>query len=247
MKRSWKIALLGVAAAAVAVTAAYAAGGESDPLVTLSYLKNIFTGQVQTMVDETVANSDAQLKNDLDKAISDWDARVKSAIDSAETGVGQGSALFKSVSFGKGQSLKCAAGAELVLRSGSAVANADLLDQTDGTALTKGQALKANHLYLVLTACSVTVPEAALTGTVNNGPLNVRAGAGTSRAVARSVSTVRAASRSWSTAVGSTSSRSSTCRKRARSASISSTTRARRSLRACAASSPASAEAKKCR
>ena len=180
MKRSWKIALLGVAAAAVAVTAAYAAGGESDPLVTLSYLKNIFAGQVQTMVDETVANSDAQLKNDLDKAISDWDARVKSAIDSAETGVGQGSALFKSVSFGKGQSLKCAAGAELVLRSGSAVANADLLDQTDGTALTKGQALKANHLYLVLTACSVTVPEAALTGTVNNGPLNVRAGAGSS-------------------------------------------------------------------
>ena len=178
MKRSWKFALLGVAAAAAVATAAYAAGGESDPLITLSYLKNVFTGQVQTMVDETVANSDTQLKNDLDQAISDWDAKVKSAISGIETGAGQGSVLFKSVSCSKGQSLKCAAGAELVIRSGSAVADADLLDQTDGVTLAKGQTLRANHLYLAITACTVTVPEAPLTGTVNDGPLNVRAGAG---------------------------------------------------------------------
>ena len=178
MKRSWKFVLLWAAAAAAVATAAFAAGGEGDPLITLSYLKNVFTGQVQTMVDETVSKRDAQLKNDMDQAISDWETRIKGVIAGIEAGAEQESVLFKSVSFGKGQSLKCAAGTELVIRSGSAAADADLLDQTDGVTLAKGETLKADHLYLAVSACIVSLPEAPLTGTVNDGPLNVRTGAG---------------------------------------------------------------------
>lgn len=181
MKKRGKFVLLGIAIAAVAVTAAYAAGDESDPLVTLSYLKNVFTAQVQTLVDQTVSESDAQLKGELDQAIADWDGKIREAMDSmASTGSEQSSALFKSVTFGQGQGLKCAAGTEIVVRSGSAAADADLLDQTDGVTLTKGQNLKAGHLYLAVSACTITVPESLLTGTVNDGPLNLRDGAGSS-------------------------------------------------------------------
>lgn len=181
MKRKMKFVLLGIAAAVAAVTAAYAAGDENDPLVTLSYLKNVFTAQVQALVDQTVSESDAQIKGELDQAIADWDGKVREAMDAMEpAGSEQGSALFKAVSFAQSQSLKCAAGTELVVRSGSAVADTDLLDQTDGVTLSRGQTLKAGHLYLAVSACIITVPESQLTGAVNAGPLNLREGPGSS-------------------------------------------------------------------
>lgn len=180
MKRRGKLILLVLCAAAVA-TGAYAAGGQDDPLVTLSYLKNVFTGQVETMVDQKLADSGAQVKSELEQSITDWDSKVSQAIDAAETGSGERErALFQSVSLEKGRKLKCPAGIELVLRSGSAAADAALLDQTDGTVLEKGQSLKTNHLYYAESACTLTIPADKLTGTVNAGPLNVRSGAGSS-------------------------------------------------------------------
>lgn len=180
MKRRGKLILLVLCAAAVA-TGAYAAGGQDDPLVTLSYLKNVFTGQVEAMVDQKLEDSGAQVKSELEQSIADWDSKVSQAIDEAETGSGeQGRALFQGVSLERGRKLKCPAGTELILRSGAAAADTALLDQTDGTVLEKGQSLKTNHLYYAESACTLTVSENKLTGTVNAGPLNVRSGAGSS-------------------------------------------------------------------
>ena len=55
----------------------------------------------------------------------------------------------------------------------------ELIDQTDGSALAAGKALKANHLYYAVKGGTLSAPSVELTGVVNAGPLNVRAGAGT--------------------------------------------------------------------
>ena len=182
MKRKWKVGLVALCAVILCtVIYAAAAGSESDPLITLGYLKNIFTPQITATVDEAVAAGQEQNKSDLDAAIADWDAQVSEAVKNAGNNSSSSSApaTFASVSMAEGKSMTVQAGCEIIVRSGSPVCSGDLIDQTDGTTLKAGSALKANHLYLASAQCKVSVPTSTVTGVVNAGPLNVRAGAGT--------------------------------------------------------------------
>ena len=81
MKRKWKIGVLAVCAA-VALTGVFAAaaGSENDPLVTLSYLQNIFTPKVQSMVDESVTKDREQIKTDVDATIQEWEVKINQAV-----------------------------------------------------------------------------------------------------------------------------------------------------------------------
>lgn len=180
LKRTWKIAAVGVCAAVVLTVAfAAAAGSEGDPLITLGYLKNIFTPQVQTMVDDAVAAGQEQNKTDLDAAIQQWDATVKDAVENAaSTIVGEEPASFAAVTISEGKTITILPGCEVIVRSGAPVCSAALIDETNGTTLAAGKTLSANHLYLATEPCTFSVPAAQLTGTINAGPLNVRAGAG---------------------------------------------------------------------
>lgn len=179
MKRKWKIGLAVLCVVGLATVAyAAAAGGPEDPLVTLSYLKGVFTGQVQEMVDSTVDANREQVKNDLDQAIRDWDAQVSAAIEQVDTGNG-GDAQFTSLTLRPGQTLSLKAGSEVIVTSGSASADAALVNESAGSTLSAGSALAVNHLYLAGSNCAVTVCAAQRTGTVKEGPLNVRSGAGT--------------------------------------------------------------------
>lgn len=185
MKRKWKIAITALCAT-VALTAVYAAaaGSQDDPLITLSYLKNIFTPQVQTMVDDAVAANTEQNQADLEAAIQAWDEKVSQAVEDAQNSSQAGeSASFASVSLASGKTVSLQAGCEIIVRSGSPVCSGPLIDQTSGSVLAAGSAMTANHLYLASDACTVSVPSAAVTGTVNAGPLNVRAGAGSSYSI----------------------------------------------------------------
>ena len=184
MKRKWKITLAAVCAA-VALTVAYAAaaaGSEGDPLITLSYLKNIFTPQVQTMVDQAVEAGKAQNKADLDSAIQAWDAEIGQAVqDALNAQVKEEPASFAPVSMADGKTVSVESGCEIIVRSGKPVCSADLIDQTDGTVLKAGGELKANHLYLAVEDCKFSIPTPVVTGVVTASPsLSVRAGAGTS-------------------------------------------------------------------
>lgn len=180
MKRKWKIA---AAAACVLflVTVAYAAtaGSQSDPLVTLSYLNNVFTGKVETMVDQAVSDRQTQIKGELDQAIQTWDTEIRNALGSSSGG---GSA-FAVVALNQGQTLVGSAGCEIILRSGSAAWTSDsgqgLMDVTAGGAAVSSQALAANHLYLAVGSGKVT-PASQNTGTVNTSKLYVRSGPGSS-------------------------------------------------------------------
>ena len=183
MKRKWKIVLAAVCAVVV-LTAAYAAaaaGSENDPLITLSYLRNIFTPEVQTMVDEAVDAGAAQNKADLDAAIQDWDAEVDQAVqDALNSQQKEEPASFEPVSMADGKTISVKAGCEIILRSGKPVCSVDLIDQTDGTVLKAGDTLKVNHLYLTTEAGKFSIPTPVVTGVVTAEPsLSVRAGAGT--------------------------------------------------------------------
>lgn len=144
--KKWKIA-----AAALCVcflfTAAYAAnaapGSQTDPLVTLSYLNGAFTNQVKSMVDQTVNDRQAEMEQSLNNILA-------GAVSGAAPA---GSGVFTVVTLSQGQTLVGDVGCEVMLRVGSALCSAPdavgLIDTTSGSVLGNGQALAANHLYMV--------------------------------------------------------------------------------------------------
>ncbi len=176
MKRKWKIAAAAVCVLFL-VTVAYAAtaGSQSDPLVTLSYLNNVFTGKVGTMVDQAVTDRQTQIQEDLDKEIQEWDAKVKEAINDSGQG---GSAVFSVVTLNKGQTLVGDVGCEIMLRVGTATCGAGgsatgLIDVTGGGTLGDGKALVTNHLYMVTISTRSVTATSATVKVLVRGPYTV--------------------------------------------------------------------------
>lgn len=168
--------MLKIAAAVLCVcflfTAAYAAnaGGQTDPLVTLSYLNNNYTRQVRDMVDQTVAQRKAEMEQSLKGILAGNGGTI-----GAPSG---GNAVFTVVTLSQGQSLVGDVGCEVMLRVGSAVCGSEdsvgLIDTTSGGVLGNGQALAANHLYMVTIS---TRRVTAATGTVKvlaRGPYTIQ-------------------------------------------------------------------------
>ena len=162
--KKWKIVCVVLAVLLLGVTAAYAAtaiaaGSQGDPLVTLSYLENIFRPQVERMAQDAVTGYEDELTDALNDAI---DQRA-------------GTSTFQVVTLSRGQTLTGRVGCEIMLRVGAAaVANGSpgLIDTTDGSTLDGGE-LVTNHLYMVtIDTRSVT----AAAGTVRllvRGPYTV--------------------------------------------------------------------------
>ena len=152
MKRKIKVAvaLLAVCAAVVFGAVALAAGGDmTDPLVTLSYLNNIFAPQVEEKVAEAVAENQESLKAEVDASISKWNEELN--------GVGTpelpATSNFKVVTMSKGQVLTGSIGCEVMLRVGTATCVSNeapgLIDCTGASILNNGNELVKNHLYMV--------------------------------------------------------------------------------------------------
>ncbi len=94
--RTTLCALLALAGlTAIASTASGGAGSQADPLVTLSYLTETFTGQVMERVDERIVQRNAALSAELGGA-------------------------YAAVTLSAGQTLYGEAGCEVLLRSGAA-------------------------------------------------------------------------------------------------------------------------------
>ena len=158
-QKKWPLRLLSgglVTAALVGVAvAAGQQGSQSDPLVTLSYLRQQALPQVLEDVDEKVAARQSELEDKLSAVADGYAAEVEAAL-SGSAGAGSGSqtggAVYQVVELSAGQTLTGSAACELLLRSGTATCVSDsspgLVDMTDGATLANGGALKANHLYL---------------------------------------------------------------------------------------------------
>ncbi len=151
MKKTGRIVLISLAAAlllgiaALAVDAATSVGTEDDPLVTLSYINDVFLPHVTDLFRGELEEKEAGLRDQLEERVA--------ALEQAEREAVTGGNGFIAVDLEAGQTLTCRQGAELLLRSGSAALQASdgsgLVDTVTSGSLNGGEALTVNHLYLV--------------------------------------------------------------------------------------------------
>ena len=172
MKVKWgliTLTILFVAWGIFALAAEY--GTQSDPLVSLSYITDVFrpdllkraenesksrAAEVQSTVDRFDQQVDAKVSEFADRNTAQVDSTMIDAIAAkvrAQVPQQAISAPFATVTLAAGKTLTLKAGCEVLLRSGNGVCSAGespaLIDMTTGGALTSGSALSANHLYLV--------------------------------------------------------------------------------------------------
>lgn len=149
MKKTVRIVLIVLAAAlvlsvaALAVNAAASAGSEDDPLVTLSYINDVFLPYVTDLFHKDLEEKETNLRETLEERVS--------ALEGA--GLGGGGTRYVVETLEKGQTLICQRGAELMLRIGRATVKAGstpgLVDTATTGNLNDGEELAVNHLYMV--------------------------------------------------------------------------------------------------
>lgn len=127
-----------------------AAGSQTDPLVTMSYLTDVNTPAILKQVDAKLDSREQALVDKLDGVADTYAQEVESLMGSSG---GSASSVFSVVTVKAGQQLLGSTGCELLLRSGSATCVAasapGLVDSTDGSTLAAGGAVQPNHLYLI--------------------------------------------------------------------------------------------------
>jgi len=124
-----------------------APGAQSDPLVALSYLTNVFHPKMSVEIKNTEQSMTQKFNNQI--------AALESQLQSNQGGTAPapGSAeVFTVVTLRNGQTLSCSVGAEIMLRVGSATGFGSaplLVNYTSGGALSEGTPLTINNMYLV--------------------------------------------------------------------------------------------------
>lgn len=141
-KNRWCLRMVGLLlTSAVLMTAALAAtpGTEQDPLVTLSYLEEVFTKDILAQVDAKLSRRNAEIVQQLG--------------GQSTGGESQRTDTFSVVTLTRGQVLTGDIGCEVMLRIGTAScvspSNPGLIDETSGETLSGGKALAVNHLYMM--------------------------------------------------------------------------------------------------
>lgn len=152
MKRIKLIAVILTAVVlAGAVTAWAALGGESDPLVTLSYLTDVFAPKVDEQVDAAVAENRQTLVDDLEQVAQTYKAELEGLTESGGAASETPSPVYTRKTLSAGEQWTGTEGNEVLFRSGTAAAVGSLVDATTGEVLFNGAPLTVNHLYVVLT------------------------------------------------------------------------------------------------
>ena len=163
MKKDKKFRIAAVAAAVMAagVMTVYAAYDSSkDPLVSLSYLSDVFKPEVQAELKSELTSSlqssikdslKGELKTELYNQLAD---DYSATIDALQKQIDVLSNEYDVVTMTKGQRLTADASCEIVLLSGSASVRCSaesegIIDCTDGFILYDGQMVEINHKLLV--------------------------------------------------------------------------------------------------
>lgn len=119
-------------------TVATEVGTNQDPLVTLSYLKETFMGDILKKVDEKIAARNSQIAQQLEGEIT------------GGSGVAD---TFAVVTLSQGQVLTGGIGCEVMLRVGTAACVSPsapgLIDESSAGVLNNGGAMVQNHLYMM--------------------------------------------------------------------------------------------------
>lgn len=144
------IASLMVVGSSLSVLAAVQ-GSQDNPLVTLGYIKEVFTKSVLQEADQKIEATRMEYEKKLDAKVTSFREEIQQLPSS---GTGQTStAVFAPVELVAGKSLVGSLGCEVLLRSGSAIGDSSeagaFLDTTTAVSLENGSALEKNHLYLM--------------------------------------------------------------------------------------------------
>jgi len=171
--RKWTIPACVLALTILCGGVAVAAGGdENDPLITLSYLEEIFLPQVTEQVKEDTAPLQEKLEETFTQQIDTYKKELEEVVSSSAGD--SGSASFVLVDMTKGQVMSLDLGAEVMLRVGNARVdsgvNPALIDISTGGTLNKGSSLTKNHLYMA------SMVDRTITATADSVKLLVRGG-----------------------------------------------------------------------
>ena len=174
--RKWIKGIVCLLVAVLMIAGVYAAtveyGGQSDPLVTLSYINDILLPASQKEIDTKASQAQAQYAQALEQAkaetlqyidrqlressnqkldpatLDQITAAVQVQLGSLQQGAGASWAVVK---IPAGKTVSCSVGCQMILRIGKAVCVAGgtpgLLDLSNGETLAGGKSLSANHLY----------------------------------------------------------------------------------------------------
>lgn len=146
MKKRTLFLSLVLAALVLAGYAAAVGGDALDPLISLDFLDSTFRTQAEAQLDSAVAKADAAA---LDEAGTRWSAAVAKAEAAAST---EYTALWTETRLKQGDILSGGTGLQVLPLAGGmtvSFSSGAVVDVTDGTELTGGDALKSNHRYLV--------------------------------------------------------------------------------------------------
>ena len=125
-----------------------ASGSQNDPLVTLSYLTDVFKPQILSEISKT----EQELSMKFDAQIIAFESGLKPDQYGDLPDIPDSIEKFSVVTLAKGQSLTCSVGAEIMLRIGTATgfgSSPALVDYTTGSTLSAGSSLVTNHMYLI--------------------------------------------------------------------------------------------------
>ena len=134
----------------VGVAVATSQGTESDPLVSLSYLTEVFTPSVLSDVDATVALREDELVSQLESVKASYTQEVESILSGSQSS--SSAAAYQVVTLSAGQKVTGSIGTEFLLRGGTGTCIADsspgMINMTTGGTLANGGNLVENNLYL---------------------------------------------------------------------------------------------------
>ncbi len=149
------VLVVGLFVFGLAATAVGGYGSSSDPLITLSYLTEVFTPEMDVKIAEKVDEKAAELTSSLDTRLT----ALEQKLGAAESIVVAANYTPRQLS--AGQTLRLGTGTELLLRSGGASCSAEVTDLSASAALAAAGAMTANHLYMT------TAEETVLTATAD--------------------------------------------------------------------------------
>ena len=121
-------------------------GTTQDPVVTLSYLTNIFRPAVMN----DVRTAEQEMVQRFETRIAELESRIQAG-GTGQTTVGTAD-RFHVVTLSRNQTLTSSVGTEIMLRVGTADAVGTapaLVNYTTGATLSSGSGLTTNHMYLV--------------------------------------------------------------------------------------------------
>ena len=121
-------------------------GSSSDPLITLSYITDIFMPEVDTAINDTIEAKTQEMTAELDAVIAELETKYN------EASIASAASTYTVISMADGEKLVGVKGCEIMLRIGSAFCNAPaspgLIDTSTTDILENGGYLEMIDMYM---------------------------------------------------------------------------------------------------